>query len=241
MKFLITPLLLLTLCARAQYNDSTHYYAGLNATGTVNNTNDGSSYILNNSLRLGIRKKNFSLNSSNSWMYGDQQNKLTNNDFTSTLDFDLRSGTPHFYYWGLANYISSYSLKINNQYQGGAGIAYNIFDRDSLKLNISDGILYEQSDVYLQDTVRDIYSTFRNSLRLRLKWAFRNIVTFNGMAFYQNSLSSGTDYIVKVDAGLAVKLYKWLSLTTAFTYNRFSRTEKENTLFTYGLSVERYF
>src|ERR1700740_1743703 len=143
---LFLPLLLI-----AQYSDSTHYYAGAIATGTLNKTNTSHSYVLNNVVKFGIREKAISLNSYNSWAYGEQQKQLTNNDFNSTLDFNLYKAPPHFYYWGLATYLSSYSLKVNSQYQGGAGLAYNIIDRKKVRLNISDGILYEQSDIFLKD------------------------------------------------------------------------------------------
>src|SRR3712207_3470117 len=99
--------LLLMLCGfvvRSQFNDSVHHYINFASTGIINKTNDGSSYILTNALRFNINKKNIRLNSTNSWMYGEQlQKRLTNNDFTSTLDFNLfhlHKKLPDFYYWG---------------------------------------------------------------------------------------------------------------------------------------------
>jgi hypothetical protein len=234
-------LLLCSYRANAQYSDSMHYYIGANATGSVNNTNDASSYLLNNALKMGIRQKSFSLNSTNNWVYGSQDKILTNNDYNSTLDFNLYKTFPHFYYWGLGNYMASYSLKINSQYQGGAGVAYNVIDKKTANLNISDGILYEHDDIFLRDTVRDVYSTYRNSLRLSFKWTIHDLVTVNGMGFYQNSFSNGNDYVLKGNLGLSVKIQKWLSLTSAFVYNRFNRTDQENTLFTYGLTIDKYF
>ena len=233
---LLFPLLLI-----AQYSDSVHYYAGAIATGTLNKTNSSRSYVLNNVAKFGIREKAISLNSYNSWAYGEQQKTLTNNDFNSTLDFNLFKAPPHFYYWGLATYLSSYSLKVNSQYQGGLGLAYNIINRKKARLNISDGILYEKSDIFLKDTIRDVYNTFRNSFRLSFQFDIKNIITVSAMSFYQNSLSNSNDYIIKSNLNLGVKMNKWLTLTTSFTYNRFNRTGKENTLFIYGLTLEKYF
>ncbi|MCW3122006.1 MAG: hypothetical protein JWQ38_1498 [Flavipsychrobacter sp.] len=242
----IRLLLILILCIPkllfAQYSDSVHHYASAVSTGTINKTNTSQSYVLNNAIKFGIRKKIYSLNSSNSWAFGEQQRALTNNDFNSTLDFNLYKGAPkHFYYWGLLNYLTSYSLKVNSQFQGGAGIAWNIVDKKKIWINISDGILYEKSDILLNDTVQDLYSTYRNSLRLSFRFNIKEIITFSGMSFYQNSFSSGTDYIIKSNLNLGVKLNKWLALTSSFTYNRFNRTGKENTLFIYGLTLEKYF
>jgi len=242
MKIAITALLILINgLAHAQYSDSAHYYVGLQSTGTANITSASKTYVFSNVLRAGVRKKDVQLNFTNSWLYGEAQKKLTNQDFSSILDLNLYKTLPHFYYWGLANYNTSYSLKINNQYQAGAGVAYNILDRNNAHLNLSDGLLYENSDINLADTVRDVYSTVRNSLRLSFRFLVWDAVTISSTSFVQNSLQLQSDYIVKSTATVTVKIKKWFSLSTSYTYNRFNRTQKENTLMSYGLMLERYF
>lgn len=228
--------------AVAQFSDSTHYYFNYSSTGSINHTNDGSSYLLNNGFKFGIKKKRIALNLNNAWIYGSQDNNLTNNDYAAGLDFDLyRKNNPHFYYWGLANYTTSYSLKIKNQLQSGLGAAYSLFDRSDAYLNISDGILFESSNLYLNDTTHDVYQTFRNSLRVQFKFIISKRIEISGSHFWQPSLSRGNDYILRSNINLGIKLQKWLSITTAFNYNKFSRTHRENLLFTYGLTFEKYF
>ncbi|WP_423146395.1 DUF481 domain-containing protein [Rubrolithibacter danxiaensis] len=227
--------------AVAQFSDSTHYYLNASSSGNLNNTNTGHSYLLNNGLRFSIKKKKISLNASESWLYGKQDSNLTNNDFSSYLDFDFYPRSPKFYYWGLANYTTSYSLKINNQFQTGLGIAYNFIDRENLRLNLSDGILYESSDLYINGEERDIYHTFRNSLRLVFKWSIKEVLVFEGTGFLQNSLQYKNDYIIRANSSVSFKLNKWLSVGTTATYNRFERTTRENLLLSYGLILEKYF
>ncbi len=238
--YLIICLFICCAPAHAQYNDSVYYYAGAIATGNFNETNNSLTTLFNNTAKFGIRRKDVSLNSTNTWVYGTQQKNLTNNDFVSTLDFNLYKLAKHAYYWGLADYTSSYSLKINNQAQVGVGLAYNIIDKKSLNLNISDGIVFETSDIYLPDSTCDIYHTFRNSLRVMFR-VDTGIVVFSGSSYYQNSFSLKTDYIVKVNLALGVKIKKWFILSVAYNYNRFNRTKSENSLFTYGLTLEKYF
>lgn len=225
----------------AQFTDSTNYYINYTSTGSVNKTNDGDSYLLNNGFKFSIRKKSISLNFNNSWMYGKQDDNLTNNDFSSSLDFDLYRGSTRFYYWGLLNYNTSYSLKIINQFQSGAGVAYNMINRPDVLFNISDGILYDMGNLYLNDTTKDVYHTFRNSVRLLFRLSVKDMVVLEGSSFLQNSLSHGDDYIIRSDAKLSVKLKKWLSLTTALNYNKVNRTRHENLLLSYGLTLEKYF
>lgn len=244
MKYTYYSLFLLLLCAakpvKAQFSDTLHYHTALALSGNINTTDQGQNMIFNNALKLGVKKERFELNSNTSWIYGQQRQLLTNNDFNSTLDFNRYICSPRFNYWGLANYNSSYSLKINNQYQAGAGVAYAFFDTKNFKLKISDGILLESSDIYRADTLREQYSTWRNSLRVTAKASW-SICTINYSGFWQPSLLDGNDYIIRSVISGSLKLKKWLNFTTAFHYNRFNRTGKENALFTYGITLENYF
>ena len=225
----------------SQFNDSVHHQIFYASSGVINKTNDGSSYVLNNVFKFNIRKKIISLNFSNSWIYGEQQNKLTNNDFSSTLDFSMYKNTRRFYYWGLGNFDKSYSLKINSRLQLGLGAAYNFIDEKNAWINVSEGILYETSDLYQDPAKRDIYQTLRNSFLLRFRWVVKEIIVLDGANYLQNSLSNNQDYIIKLNNSLSVRLRKWLSLTTAVGYNKSNRTHRENLLFTYGLNVETFF
>ncbi len=225
----------------AQYSDSLQYYTGYISTGTFNKTNDNSSYLINNMLKLGARRKDIALNSNSKWLYGEQNDDLTNNDVSSVWDVNLYKTFPHFYYWGLFNYNSTYSLKVNNQVQTGAGIAYNIIDKENLTVNLSDGILYEYSDVNLEDSTRHIYDISRNSFRLQIKWNIKDRLVFSGTGFLQNSLKDERDYIIKSDMSLSVKLRKWLSLTSSYSFNKMSKTNTENSFLTYGIMIEKYF
>lgn len=236
---IICILLLLPIAqtAYAQYNDSTHHHVVLSSSGSINKANDGTAYLLNNSLNFGIKKKDAVLNAANSWVYGKQNNVLTNNDFSSTLFFNLYKTFPHFYYWGLLNYNTSYSLKINNQLLAGLGIAYSVLDKKDAYINLSDGVLFDQSDLL----VNDIYHTYLNSFRLQYHFAVQDIITVDGSNFLQNSFSNKHDYIIRSTTTVGIKLRKWISLTTALNYNDMNITDSDNLIFTYGLTLDKYF
>jgi hypothetical protein len=108
----LSVILLIYINSSAQNPDTSVYHLTHSTTGFVNRTTDGNSYLVNNNLRFNISKKRISTNSTNSWVYGSQESGLTNNDFSSTLDFNLFKSVSKFYYWGLATYDKSYSLKI---------------------------------------------------------------------------------------------------------------------------------
>lgn len=243
MKRIVLLLLALFYCFTtfAQFSDSVHYYVKYASTGSVNRTNDGNSFLLNNNLGFKISKKRISMNTAASYVYGKQDHSMTNNDVSAAMDVSAYRGEKKFYYWGLANYDKSYSLKINNRFQGGGGIAYDVIHRPNVTLNLSDGVLFEASDLYLQDTIPDVYQTVRNSFRLSYKWVIKNMVVLEGANYLQNSLAHGNDYIIKCNNSLSVKLRSWLSVTAAMTYNKLNRTDRENLLINYGLTVEKFF
>lgn len=238
---IIIPLVLIFNSCFAQFNDTTNYVINYNTGGSINKTDDSKTYLLNNAVRFGVKKKTISLNFNNNWVYGKQNRQLTNNDFSSSLDFNLYRTFPHFFYWGLVNYNTSKSLKINNQLLAGAGVAYSIYDRPNAYLNISDGILFDSSDLILESGINDVYQTYRNSLRLTFNFVISKIIVIGNSSFLQSSLNNGDDYIIKSNSSLSFKVNRWLSLTTNYNYNRISRTDRENSLLSYGLTFERYF
>ena len=224
----------------AQFNDSTHHLINFTSTNSINRADGKSAYLFNNGLRFAMRRQSVSLNFHNNWLYGNQNQVLTNNDFSSSLDLNLYKTFPNFFYWGLVNYNTSFSLKIRNQLLAGGGVAYNFFDDDRAYLNISNGLLHDASSI-LQNDVRVDYQTLRNSLRLAFRFVLWDLVVINGSNFWQPSLRDGNDYNIRLHDNIAFKLNQWLSLNAAFTYNRVNRTQSENLLFTYGVSFERYF
>jgi len=238
MKYLILILsIFVNFYAKAQFTDSTNYHLVLSAAGSINKTNTDVAYLLNNALNFGIKRKSIVLNTSNSWLYGKQNKDLSNDDFSSTLNFNLYKTLPHFYYWGLLNYNTSYSLKINHQLLAGLGIAYNIVDKENFYVNISNGILYDKSNLL----TNEIYHTYRNSFRIQYHFSIKELIVFDGNNFLQSSFDRKEDYIIRSVNRLGIKLRKWITLNTSLNYNKMNITNRENLNLTYGLTLDKYF
>jgi len=229
------------------YSDTTKYRWSYSATGNINNTNTTSSYLISNAVSASAARKKSTLNLSTNWVYGAQSGNLTNNDYTAALDFSTYKILRHFYYWGLVNYSTSFSLRINNLLQSGGGFGYNLVDKKTAAVLISDGVLYENGDLYHvlyggpggNDPVRDKYQVLRNSFRLKFHFVIHDRVILDGVELIQHSLSSIHNYILNLSASGSVRLNKWLAVTTAFNFNKFTRTRSENTLITFGFTVVR--
>jgi len=237
----LLPLYMTTITtAVAQWSDSTHYYIQLSSTNSINRANAKSAYLFNNGLRFSIQKERVRLNWSNNWLYGQQDGSKTNNDFSSTFDANFYRPNKKLFYWGLANYNTSYSLKIKNQLLAGAGLAYSFFDTETAYFNLSDGFLFDASSI-LENDLPIHYQTVRNSFRVAYKFVIGSFIVVQGNNFYQPSLSKASDYNIRLTNDVSFRLNRWLSLKAALTYNRINRTDSENLLFTYGVAFERYF
>ena len=236
-------LCMIQLAGYAQFNDTVSHYINFSGTGNLNRTTPGgTTYLLNNAVKFMIDKKTFSVNSMASHIYGKNPTSKTNDDYLAILYVDILKGVQKFYYWGLTGFEKSFSLKVDSRFQAGVGVGYTFVNTDKANLELSDGFLYETSDLAITDKAgRTSYQTVRNSLRLKYHFVIKDIFTIDGVNFYQPSLTQGNDYILKLNTGLSVKLYRWLSFTTAFNYNRQNITNTENLLMTYGLSLEKYF
>ena len=240
----IACLFFLLVCgheAFSQFNDSTHRRFSFASTGTVNQTEDASSFVSNNLISYEVNQKKLNFNTAAGWVYGQQQKKLSNNDFSAVANLNYLKDVKRLYYWGLFFFDKSYSLKVNYRFQAGAGIAYSVLNKPDLNLSLSDGFVYESSDLIDPAIGKDVYQTVRNSFRLKFHWAYKDILVFDAAEFYQPSLASFKDYLLKSNNNLSIRLNKWLAINASVAYNKISRTERENLLITYGLKVEKYF
>jgi Protein of unknown function, DUF481 len=220
--------------------DTIRYHLFIASTGSWNQSGNTNTYLMNNAVRLGATHRLFSANFFGSYVYGLTDQALTNNDVLISFDGNIYQQHTKFFYWLLVNYTSSYSLKIRGLFQSGGGVAYDFIKTKDNRLTVSDGVLYEKDNLYL-DTAYDIYSTYRNSFRLAFKWTIINKLIFEGSNFIQNSFSNSDDYIIRSNLILLFNLNKWLSLTSTFVFNRFNRTGQQNLLLTYGLRIEKDF
>lgn len=226
----------------AQFSDSVDHYINFAGTGNLNKTNTGTTYLLNNAVKFQVDKKKISLNSMVSYVYGENPTVKTNDDLLAILNVDFLKRVKKFYYWALTGYEKSFSLKVDSRFQAGAGVGYVFMNDSKSNLELTDGFLFETSDLTVPDLRgRSSYDAVRNSLRLKYRFLIKEIFKIDGTNFFQPSVSDTRDYILKLNTNVSVNLYKWLSFTTSFNFNRQNINETENLLLTYGLRFDKYF
>jgi hypothetical protein len=238
---LVIMCVIASLTAFTQFSDSARHFLGYTGTGIINNTDASNSYVFRNSLQAGLTRRTLSANAVSTWVYGKQNKLRTNNDYENVLDVDYRIDSSKWKVWLLGTYDKSFSLKINRRVQVGSGLSYDVLRKNGNRLNVSDGILYESSDLILQNNTNDVYKTWRNSLRVKYIFHIGKLFEITGTHFVQNSLSDKDDYNIRLQSGLGIKILSWASITTAVTYNRINRLSRENLLLTFGVNMRKYF
>lgn len=198
--------------------------------------------LFNNQFVYGYSKDRLEFNSNAKWIYGSNLSGLTNNDFIGLMDGNYyHDGAKRFNTWILGSYTTSFSLNIINEYQAGAGMAYKVLDdkvNNVIGLKVSNGFIWEESNFLNPEGIRDNYAIVRNSLRVQLKlFALQKKVSFESTTYWQPALNKAGDYNLRTTNILNVPVWKFFSLQTRWEYNYIARTQKENTLFTYGISA----
>lgn len=110
--------------AFSQYADTMTYHVKAQLSGVFNKTNTTKSFLANNSMQYSMTRVHTSFNWNGNWIYGKQNGIITNNDFSSIMDYNLYNKKERFYAWWFGAYDKSYSLKIINRLQGGFGLGY---------------------------------------------------------------------------------------------------------------------
>ena len=243
MKCWLSAIILLALfnTAEAQLSDTTRYYFEYAGTGIINNTEISHSYIFRNAVGADFKIGDWYLNNDLSFIYGKANHLKTNKDIQGVIDLNYKKKSTEYVIWVLATYDKSYSLKINKRLQYGGGLSYNILNKNNNRINISDGILREESNLLMKTGENDIYQTWRNSLRLKYSFHIKEVFTISGMHFIQHSFSEKSDYNIRSQSELSLRLYKWVSFTTSVIFNKINRLQTENFLLTVGLSARKSF
>ncbi len=215
----------------------------INANGSLNITPLDRVYLLNNQIGYSFTKDRVELNSNAKWIYGFNNSGLVNNDFTGTLDGNFFHDTEkRFNSWILGSFVSSYSLRIISEYQGGAGVAYLFFDdkkNKTFNLKISNGLIIEESHFYNPENIQSNYNILRNSLKVNFKLLMLNKrITMESATMWQPALNKANDYNFRTSATLNIPIWEFLSLQTRYEYNFITRTQRENTLLNYGITAK---
>lgn len=226
---------------QAQFNDSIHHFIKFSTTGIINKTNEKKTFVLTNTLNYSLEKNIITLSNGHNYIYGKQDGTVINSDYNTFINLDVLKNTHKIYYWGLMNYTTSKSLRIYNQFQGGLGVGWNVVDNDRFDVVITDGLMYEMSQILNTKDTREHYNTWRNSLRVKHSLSFTPDISLDGSHFWQPSLKDSKDYIIRSSASLNFQLKKWIRFTTGITYNKISRTDRENLIFNVGLTTSGYF
>src|SRR5690349_21039388 len=105
--FIAVACILLFNRTMSQSPDSAKYSLHYAATGIINNTQSTSSHVFNQVLQTEFNKSKFAVTTFASWIYGRQNKKLSNNDFSSAVDLNYRFTNTRLVAWTLGTFDKS--------------------------------------------------------------------------------------------------------------------------------------
>lgn len=238
--------------AQEEKEDIKHHKVNVAATGSLNKTTSDVINVYNTNIRYGYTIENAEFNASAKWIYGSKTAGLSNNDVILSIDGNrFHKRIKKFNTWVLGSFTSSYSLNIFSQFQAGVGVAYKITflekerettektrkHTDAISLRMSNGIIYEQSNVINAESKQELYNVFRNSLRVQLQAQAWDKVELSGTFYWQPVLNNLRDRNIILDIALGFKIANNIKFDTRLGYNYISRTAKENLTLTYGVGT----
>jgi hypothetical protein len=116
--------------------------------------------------------KVFKLATSPSYIYGQQNGLLAENEFF----VDLRTNLfyeKRFYYLAFTSFEKSNLRKIENRFIGGAGVGYRLIKKERTTLSVTNVLLYEKTDFILNEKFPD-RNLWRNSTRISGEYSFND-------------------------------------------------------------------
>lgn len=239
-QFVFTCLLLFFISKKiaAQPNDSAKFHSlKANLGGTINRTAEGFAYLLQHNASYQYREARNAVNVRGQHIFGQSLGQVTNRDYNFGFDYNrFLNENRRWYVWFLGAYNSSYSLRVLSQWQAGAGIALNVIDRSDMWLNVSNGIIYEYSEIVDASEAIINYNTPRNSLRINFGGKFQDRIEYKTLHFWQPSLRHANDFIFTSNSSISYQIWNGLRFQLSFIYNKVSKTAKENMVFTYGIA-----
>lgn len=173
-------------------------------------------------------------------------NKKADDDVFSRNYFYFKPGRK-IYPFAIAYISRNYRRKITSRYFAGAGVTWQVLNRQSQVIKFSAGTVYEHSSFNGSEFNYAEYNGSRNVHLWRGTlyaggWHFilKNHVKIYYDAFWQPSFQKSNNYRTQADIGLDIPVWKGLSVTALYTYTHENVVVKNiiqnDKIFTWGLS-----
>lgn len=197
--------------------DSTIYSFALSYSGTRGNSSTNQ-FEASPSIVL-IREKNEFMVFGGYSLLSESENSILNSGFAHlrhTFKVNKRIGTFEFY-----QIQFNEVLLLNRREVLGAGLNLKLIMGDSLKLDVSAGLMREV-EILNKTTLQPDELTETRYLRLSVvnsfKWQIGSVVKINNVVYYQPYIKDFNDYRLLDDFSLGIAVSDNIELITSFTF-----------------------
>lgn len=252
MKTILWCLLLLPIITLAQINesDTLNVKADLSVTGFWQS---GNVETLIFRAKSGVSFKPFKkwvFKTQNSYVYQEFGKEKADEDILS-LNFLYLNPERKIYPLALAFVSTNFRREIDLRYLLGAGVTFQILNKDKNWLKFSITSEYERTNFKKADFNNTEYNgdrtinTMRGTLWVNGKYhLFKNRLIFTHESYFQPSLQKSNNYRSQIDLGIELPIWKFLNFKVNYLHTYESIVIKdqkeEDTFLTFGLTIKSY-
>lgn len=231
-------------------SDSLNLKASVSLTGLYQSGNV-ETVIFRAKSELGFTPwKNLVFKTTNSYVYQEFEKDKADEDILS-LNFLYINPQKKVYPLLLGFVSSNFRREIDLRTLFGAGVSFQLYNKEKNWLKASLTTEYEQTSFKLNDFNIDVYDgnsdidTWRGTIWINGKYyLFKGKLILNHESFYQPSLQESNNYRWRADFGLELPVWKFLNFKINYLYTSESIViagqKKDDEFLTFGLTLKNY-
>ncbi|WP_353777569.1 DUF481 domain-containing protein [Winogradskyella sp. 3972H.M.0a.05] len=245
--FLLFPMF---LSAQINESDTLSLKARLSLTGFWQGGNVDTFIFRANSDLSFIPWKKWVFKTKNSYVYQEFGKEKADEDILS-LNFLYINPQKRFYPQLLGFVSTNFRREIDLRYLVGAGVTYQVLNKEKNWLKFSLTSEYEQTDFKQASFNRTEYNgdssinTFRATLWINGKYhVFKNKVILSHESYFQPSLEQSNNFRWQADLSLELPVWKFLNFKINYLHTFESIVilgqEREDQFLTFGFTIKNY-
>ena len=194
--------------------------------------------------------KNWVFKNQNSYVYQEFGKEKADEDILS-LNFLYLNPERKIYPFVLGFVSTNFRREIDLRYLLGAGVTFQLLNKESNWLKLSVSSEYEQTDFSKNNFNHSEYNgnesinTLRGTIWINGKYnAFKKKVILNHELYFQPSLESNNNYRWQADVGLELPIWKFLNFKINYRHTFESIViedqKQEDQFLTFGFTLKNY-
>ena len=245
--FLIFPIFIF---AQINESDTLKIKASLSVTGFYQSGNVDTFIFRAKTDVSFVPWKNWVFKNQNSYVYQEFGKEKADEDILS-LNFLYLNPERKIYPFVLGFISTNYRREIDLRYLFGAGVTFQVLDKNNNWLKLSVSTEYENTDFsttnfnYSEYNSNQSINTLRSTIWVNGKYyVFKNKIILNHEGYFQPSLMDGNNFRWQADIGVEFPIWKFLNFKINYRHTFESlvvlNQKQEDRFLTFGFTLKSY-